>query len=210
MFVITYQDQIILGPVAWNPRYIASMIQQDLDLDQPPLIVQSDQDKVPYSPYPDVLIRHAVEVRDELNTKIQMWDGPFWEYTETTGTAHYTAKDKPLDLVKGELKNLVTANRYQKEIKGTTINIQGSDVSVDTNRGSRDIFVQKYLLMGDTDTVQWKFPECWLTLSKTELGQIVAAGVAYVQSQFDWEIAKHNEIDTCTTLTQLDAVNIAE
>ena len=57
--------------------------------------------------------------------------------------------------------------------------------------------------MGDNDTVQWKFPEAWLNLTKQELGLIVATGAGHVQGSFDWEVSKVAEIDNCTTHEQL-------
>ena len=64
--------------------------------------------------------------------------------------------------------------------------------------------------MADTDTINWKFPETWLTITKQELGYIVSQGVAYIQGCFDWEVQKNAEIDACTTLAELDAIIIAE
>ena len=64
--------------------------------------------------------------------------------------------------------------------------------------------------MGENDVVNWKFPEAWLTLTKSDLGIAVNAGVAHVQAQFNWELAKNEEIDACTTAAELDAVVIIE
>lgn len=208
MYVITHHhdyDEVLLGPIEWNPRFISSVLQSDLDLNYQPNILASDEQKVPYEVLRNVWIRRVTYNNEEHNPKIHTLMGPYWTYNGDEAIAEYRKQDKPLDIVKSELKQLVTARRYEKEIAGVKVTIQGIEVTVDTARGSRDVFVQKYLLMGDNDTVEWKFPETWLTLTKSDLGLAVQAGVAHVQSQFSWENAKFNEIDACTTLEELDA-----
>lgn len=213
MYVITHHhgyDEVLLGPIEWRPAFIASVLQSDLDLPTKPTVLMSDELKIPYDILPNVRVRPIVEESVEYNPKIQFLNGPFWSYTDDLATMNWIPTDKDIDLVKAELKNLVAAERYNREIAGTTATVQGQTVSIDTNRGSRDIFVQKYLLMADTDQVEWKFPEGWLTLSKAELGIVVAAGADHVQNQFVWEASKSAEIDACTTLAELDAVVIIE
>jgi hypothetical protein len=211
MYVITHHhdyDEVLLGPINWNPRYIASVLQSDLDLDQAPTILASDEQRVPYDILPNVRVRKVNEVYAELNAKTQRHEGPFWTYDNDEATATWTAVDKPIDLVKGELKTLVAAERYIRENAGITLTVQNVPVWCDTSRGNRDIFFQKYAVMGENDTVNWKFPNTWLTLTKAELGIIVASGTAYIQGCFDWEETKSVEIDACTTLAQLDAIVI--
>lgn len=213
MYVITHHhdyDEVLLGPIEWRPAFIASVLQSDLDLDTKPVVLQSDESRIPYYILPNVRVRPVVEEPVEYNPKIQFLNGPLWSYTDDVAVMSWIAADKDINIVKAELKNLVASERYNREIAGTTATVQGQLVSVDTNRGSRDIFVQKYLLMAETDQVEWKFPEGWLVLSKEELGQIVAAGANHVQAQFAWEAAKSAEIDTCATLAELDDVVIIE
>ena len=64
--------------------------------------------------------------------------------------------------------------------------------------------------MGDTDTVVWKFPETWLTLTKAELSSVVIAGAAYIQAQFDWEKSVADSIDAAATVDDLKAITIVE
>jgi hypothetical protein len=211
MYVITHHhdyDEVLLGPINWNPRYIASVLQSDLDLDTAPTILASDEQRVPYDILPNVRVRKAVTSYAELNAKIQRHEGPFWTYANDEATATFTAVDKPLDLVKGELKSLVAAERYRKENAGIKITIQGTEVTCDTSRENRDIFLQRLLTMTSTDTVNWKFPEAFINITYSELESIINAGVVHIQSCFDWELAKGIEIDACTTLSQLDAIVI--
>lgn len=213
MYVITHHhdyDEVLLGPIDWRPGFIASVIQQDLDLPFKPTILASQEQNIPFDIIDKVRVRPVKEVRELINSKIQRYEGPFWSYTDSEATATYTAVDKPLDLVKGDLKQITSSVRYAKEIAGVKVTIQDGEVTVDTSRDGRNIFAQKYALMSDQETVNWKFPEGWLTLSKAELGAIVAAGAAHIQSAFDWEMEKNSVIDACVTLQELDAVVIAE
>ena len=92
-------------------------------------------------------------------------------------------------------------NRYKKEIKGTTVTVQNTQITVDTTRENRNNLIQRYILMGDNETLQWKFNDTWLTLSKSEVGTLVTGGATYVQSQFDWEKDKIQEIENKLSLT---------
>ena len=60
--------------------------------------------------------------------------------------------------------------------------------------------------MSDTDVIGWKFPECWLNLTKEELGIAVNAGVAYVQSQFAWEQNIDDQVNNAQTVDDLKII----
>lgn len=208
MYVVTHNDQVILGPIPWSARMFSSVIEDDLEIKV--TIFPSQKNSVPLDLGNGIKIRMAVEDRPSLNPKIQMHTGPFWTFTDTTGTHSYVPVDKPIELVKQELKQVAAAERWKKEHSGVKVTVQGTDVTVDTARGARDIFVQKYLLMADGETTTWKFPEGWLTLTKSELGQCVAAGVQHVQTQFNWESGIVDQINAAQTLQELDALVIVE
>ena len=98
---------------------------------------------------------------------------------------------------------MVAVKRYVKEVAGTKATVQNTEVTVDTSREGRNVFVQKYSLMKTGDTVNWKFPEGWLTLTKIELGTIVTAGQTHIQSFFDWEKDYSDQIDAAQTKQDL-------
>jgi hypothetical protein len=215
MYVITDHNNdanfVILGPIDWKPRYISDILSDEFDEDI--VVTQADEQKVPYEPYPGVKIRKCITTfEDGKNSKIETLAGPFWTYdddnTEVQAVASWVKQDKPIDLVKGELRDAVAAERWKREIKGITLTIQDTDVWCDTSRGNRDIFLQKYVMMGEADVARWKFPNCWLDLTKNELGHIVSEGSKYIQECFDWESDKNAEIDSCVTLQELDLIQI--
>lgn len=135
--------------------------------------------------------------------------GPFLTINgDVNVTGTWTVVPVPIHITKDHLKGIVTGNRYTVEVQGFKMTIQGQQVTIDTERGSRDIFFQTYLSMADGDTITWKFPETWLELTKAELGQIVFAGKAHIQNAFDWEKQKWAEIDACTTRAEFEAVEL--
>ena len=209
MFVIVYQNSVILGPMRWNRFRFENEIAEELEIqvtlpdrndNLQAIVINQDLKILPVVGTPE----------PQYNSKIQFLNGPFWQFTETQAISSYVAQDKTIEAVKNQLKSEVANERYRKEISGVKTTIQNTEITVETDRETRNVFVQKFTLMGENDTVNWKFPETWLTLTKADLGAVVAAGVQHIQSQFDWEMNKVTEIDACTTLTQLDQVVIRE
>jgi len=216
MYVITDHNNgnfVLLGPIEWRPRYISDIIYDEFF--EEISLTKEDESRVPFEILPGVKVRRCQSTYEEINPKINRLEGPLWTYDddnpEVQATAAWVKADKSMDQVKAELKSVVANLRWQKENKGVTLTIQNTEVWCDTSRGNRDVFLQKYSLMGDADTINWKFPgDIWLTLTKPELGYIVFSGATYIQSCFDWEAAQGVIIDGCTTLEELDSLTFEE
>lgn len=216
MYVITDHNNgnfVILGPIEWKPRYISDVLSDELDQDI--TVTREDESLVPYEVVPGVKIRKCISEYQDINPKIHRHEGPFWVYddanTEIQAVATWEQRDRDINEVKANLKNEVAFLRWKKEDKGVTLTIQNTTVWCDTSRGNRDIFLQKYTIMPDNTTINWKFPNnIWLELTKAELGYIVSEGANYIQTCFDWEATKAAEIDNCTTLAELDALVFEE
>lgn len=206
MYVLTHNDQVLLGPILWNSRMFNSTIEDDTEIITN--ILPSDVNNVPLDLGNGLKIRACTDVYPTLNPKIQFYNGPFWTFTATTGLASYTVVDKPISLVQQELKAQVATQRWVKEQSGTTAVVHNKTVTVDTARGSRDVFVQQFLLLAADATVQWKFPEGWMTVTKADLGICVDAGVAHVRGAFAWEAEIVASVDAALTLAELDAIVI--
>jgi hypothetical protein len=151
----------------------------------------------------NTLIVPATVTYEEINPMVQYHRGPAWTTNEDSASALYEAVDTPIEQARSNFRNQAADERYKKEIAGTQTTIQDFEVSLDTSRDGRNIFLQKFSLMGDSDNVNWKFPEGWLTLTKADLGLIVASGAAYIQTCFDWEKEQVAIVDACETLTEL-------
>lgn len=214
MYVITDHNNgnfVLLGPIEWKPRYMTAILSDEYDADIQ--VTSADIARVPFEIIPGVKIRKCNSIYEDIDEKIEKYDGPFWTYDDTNvefqATATWTRADKDINIVKGVLKDEVANLRWEKEKKGVYVNIQSTNVWCDTSRGNRDIFLQKYTLMGDADIIKWKFQDnIWLNITKPELGQIVFQGLSYVQNCFDWESTWNDTINNCTTLAELAALNI--
>jgi len=111
-------------------------------------------------------------------------------------------------MAKANFKNEAAAYRYELEVAGTTATVQDTEVTLSTKREDREVFAQRHALMGDSDTVSWKFAEGWLTLSKTDVATLANAINTHVQTQFDWEVSKNTAIDAAADLAALDTIEI--
>jgi hypothetical protein len=144
------------------------------------------------------------------NPTIETLHGPFWQFTDTHAISSYEVMKLPIDAVKNQLKAAAAEERWRREVGGFDLALQDQTVRIDTARGARDVYAQQYMLLAEGETVYWKFPSCWLTLTKAELGTIAASVTAHVNSAFAWEVAKIAEIDACVTLEELAAVVLRE
>lgn len=158
----------------------------------------------------DARIARVEEVRPPMNPMVEYYYGPLWDTTGDVVIANYEVHDTAIEFARGNFKSQAAEERWKKEVAGTTLNIQGTTVTVDTSREGRNIFIQKYSLMADAETVNWKFPEGWLTLTKAELGAAIATGAAFIQQSFDWEKEVNDQIDAASTKEQLLAIEIVK
>jgi hypothetical protein len=175
------------------------------------LLPRRDPQELPIIIDTDTYITNAAITIPPHNEKIETYHGPYWNFeNKDLAVGTYEIKEKQLGSIRELLINDAAAERYRREVAGTTTEIQGTTVTLDTSRDGRNVFIQKYTLMGEADAVNWKFPEGWLTLTKSDLGIAVAAGAAHIQGSFDWEKAKIEEIEAAETATVLDAIVIVE
>jgi hypothetical protein len=169
--------------------------------------------RVPPDTWPLTVNEHAFivpaqEDRPTLNPLVEYYYGPTWDIHTDLAMAGYQVMDQPVASMQMNLKALAADERYKKEVAGTQHTVQGETVTLDTSREGRNIFVQTLSIMADTHTVNWKFPECWLTLTKSELADVVMAGAAHIQACFEWEKQISDQIDAAETKAQLLAIEI--
>lgn len=209
-YVLINDGYVLNGPREWNYRSFESTLSDDLDI--PVNLPMQKNDNEPIVINATTRIIASTMVYPDYNPKIEYLDGPYWTFNEdmSFATGTFQVKDQPIEYVKQTLIGRVAANRYIKESAGTTTVIQDKTVSIDTSREGRAIFVQAYTLMADDATINWKFPEAWLTLTKPELGQVVAVGATHVQQSFNWEESKTVEINNCTTLEELNNIDVGD
>jgi hypothetical protein len=207
MYAVIYDNRVLVGPMNWNRgMFQGALERKGVQYSLP----RTAPNNLPLTINEHAKIMQVEEIKPELNALVEYYYGPLWDITETKAIANYEVHDTPIESARYNLKQLAAQERYKKEILGATVTIQEQTVTIDTNRGAKDVFVQKYLLMAESDTVNWKFPETWLPLTKNDLSLAVQAGAQYIQSCFDWELNITEQIDLAETKEQLLAIVIIE
>jgi len=188
-------------------RYILNQKNVGLDVHLP----GEQPEELPFVIDDDTYITNAVVVSEpEFDPMVEYLRGPLFDTTKDPVELSYELQDHPIEHARNQYKEVVAAKRYEKEISGTTTTVQGTEVSISTSRDGRAVHTQKYLSMSDTDTVNWKFPEGWLELSKTDLKSVIDAIETHVQTAFDWEKNLNDEIDIASTKTELQSIVIED
>ena len=207
-YLLVENKQIIhLGPIAWRPRFF----QSELDDQEINFKISPAEPELGYVNINDSFEIFAIITDSQpegYDPRYYDLAGPYYTYVDNQAHSRHDMVLKPISQVQEQLKQITMNLRYQKEIAGTKVTIQGTEVSVDTNRGSRDVFVQQYMLMPADQTTIWKFPEVWLTLTKADLGACVAAGVTHVQAAFNWESSTVASIMAASTMSELQALEL--
>ena len=153
-----------------------------------------------------------------------------------TAIPTYGKQDKDLGEIRTTVNSLVASIRYNKEQAGTKVilvpEVTGEvtvpkineetkeieqvtetrvlspavEVTADTSRDGRAIFVQVYATMPDGGTVDWKFPEGWMNITKEQLGMVIAGGYSYIQEQFLWEKGITDRVASASTIEDLKTI----
>jgi hypothetical protein len=201
MYALVYKNNIIVGPKSWDKGFFEfALKRKKIEIDSIPI---KPTPVLPYVINEDTKIYPVEFVMDNINPLYQYHRGPLWEIKDDIVIASYEIIETDLEAVKNNFKEFLAIERYTKEVSGTKITVQDTEVTIDTSRDGRNIFVQKFMLMTDTDIVNWKFPEKWLQLTKSEFGEVIAAGAAHIQSAFDWEREISEQIDAEISVADL-------
>lgn len=206
MFIIVKNNNVVLGPMVWNQNIFQRCLKSEFKLDvvlplnnrENNLVVVNDEIKI----YP-VINKGPNNKFDRLT---QFLNGPFYNFFDDRAELYTIPTNKTIELIKHELKSKVSANRYKYEIRGFSHTIQNTNVKILSDRESRNLYIQAFQL--GSDNVSWKFGNIFLTLSNVELGEIVSNGAAYIQSVFDWEKSKFEEIDNCSNYEDFSKIEL--
>jgi hypothetical protein len=205
MYAVIFKDRVIVGPMNWNRGiFQGSLEKEKIKI----LLPRVAPDTLPLVINSDVKIMQVEENRPQINSMVEYYYGPIWDISGDTAIASYVVMDQNIDTARNNFKQLAAEERWKKEVAGTTVEVQGTTVTIETDRETRNIFIQKLSIMSDTETVNWKFPESWLVLSKLDLVQVVTAGAQYIQSCFDWEKDISDQIDSAQTKEELLSIPI--
>lgn len=205
MYVIIHKNRVVLGILPWNSQYFTDVLRSRYRITTELPRNEPAPDAFPWEIDAETKIFPAEEIRPNIdNPLVEYYYGPTWEFLETKVIASYDVLPQSIEDARSNYKVKASLQRYEQEVSGTIITINGVEYKIETDRLSRTKFIEKYISMGDT--VNWKFNEGWVVLTKEQIYSIVVAIDTYVQAAFDEELRLNAVIDTCETAEQLEAV----
>lgn len=209
--LVQNKQTVILGPLEWRPRFIQSELNDLYDAGEKANKVTISPTETGYVDCGDgfEIFPIAASEGSQHNPIYEHLQGPFYTYDNNVASEVYNVLDRDISLVKESLKQVAKLERQRKQLLGTTLNINGTDVSLATDADELANFVS-LLSSIDTDSVNWKFKEGFVTLVKADVQSIVDAIRSHIQTQFDWEKTIGETIDTATELTSLKSLTITE
>lgn len=210
MYALIHNNQLIIGPMRFNVRYFNEEL-EDLEINYN--LTSTSVSQIPL--HIDELT-HIVPVREEVPEHDPRFSKilPFsWEIIKDENNIPiellltYPIADKTLEEVKSEVKKLVKPERQRRENSIINLVLNDIEISVFTNRESRLEYVSK--LISSNGPHNFKFAnDVWALIEKTDLEYIINQIDSYVQQQYDWELNKIIEIDSCTSIEEVYNVEV--
>jgi len=209
--LVQNKTTVLLGPIEWRPRFIQSELNDLFDNGEKANAFTISPTETGYIDCNDgfEIFPIASSEGSQHDPIYEQLAGPFYTYDNNVASEVYNVLDRDISHVKESLKVVVKAERQRKQLLGTTLNIGGTDVTLATDADELANFVSVLSSIGDT-SVNWKFKEGFITLTKANVQSIVDAIRSHIQTQFDWEKTIGETIKTATELTSLKSLTITE
>lgn len=205
----------IWGPLRWDSgRMNAGLKERGLDVTVPDNMTMFRKGLVPVDA-PLVLSDRAKIYRVEYTPQpefdeiFQRKENLSWVTTSGRAVGMYFVFDKTLDEVKETLKEKVKNQRNNKLVTPATMQLNGEGVSVYLDPYTYLITKSRATSIGD-QVVAWKLVDKWIQAGKSDLEAIAEFIENKTQQFIDEEYAVVVQIDQCTTVDQLRAVNLGE
>lgn len=208
MFVIVYDDRVILGPMRWQKFRFENTIKEDCDFTANLNMRNDNNEPVIVSDRIKIL---PVQGSDNPphNPRIEILHGPFWDFSNNIATHSYQPVRISLEAAVTFLKHEVKEERKRRLLKKVPVTINQTEYMFDTS--DRTITSLNHALTAQLPTINYKLDtDIWITMSPSDALNTLNTIIAYIQSCFDWELNKQNEINACTTLEQLVDIVVKE
>lgn len=209
--LVQNKKTVLLGPMEWRPRFIQSELNDLFDAGEKANKFTISLTETGYVDCGDgfEIFPIAASEGSQHDPIYEHLEGPFYTYDNNIASEVYNVLDKDVYYVKESLKQLTKAERQRKQLLGTTLNIGGTVVTIATDADELANFVSLLSSIGE-DSVNWKFKEGFVTLTKVDVQNIVDTIRSHIQTQFDWEKEIHETINAATELTSLKSLTITE
>lgn len=207
--LVQNKKTVLLGPMEWRPRFIQSELNDLFDAGEKANKFTISLTETGYVDCGDgfEIFPIAASEGSQHDPIYEHLEGPFYTYDNNVASEVYNVLDKDVYYVKESLKQLTKAERQRKQLLGTTLNIGGTVVTIATDADELANFVSLLSSIGE-DSVNWKFKEGFVTLTKVDVQNIVDTIRSHIQTQFDWEKEIHETINAATELTSLKSLNL--
>ena len=208
---LIHNTSLILGPMGFNVRMINSEL-EDLEL----------EDRITTQSHTNIPIHFSDELTHLLllEKEVPGYDSKYynlgnftWEVIEEDNVPikvklTYPLVERSIEEVKYSRKQEVTAYRKEKENKIISLTINETEIKIATSREERLILASK--LSASPGLHNYKFSNTWLEITTENLQYVIGEIDKVVQSAYDWELSKLQEIDACQTLGEIYNVIIKE
>ena len=209
--IVENRTTVLLGPVAWRPRFIQSEFD---DLGIGFVVPPSEQGYMAIDAFIGNDSATGIEIFPITDIKQPAFDylyetlaGPIYTYQEQSAICEFHIVSLDINSVQENLEKLGADCRYRRENIGITVVLPGHNtaVTVHTDRVSRANYFDLVNTI-DSETTLWKFPEGFRQLDKPAIKKLISDVRFHVQLQFDWEHRTQLQIRSAESLEQLRAV----
>jgi hypothetical protein len=206
---LIYNNELILGPIGYNVRMINSEL-EDLELED--RIGPRDYERIPIH-FSDELT-HIIPIEKNIPNHDNKYHniGNFeWTIVEEDNIPiklrlNYPIYDKTLEEVKELRRKEISPIRKEKEKGFISLTVSDVLIEVSTSREERILLTTK--LTSSPGTHNYKFGNTWVQITEEQLKYIISEVDKFIQSLYDWEIDKNNEINLCQTIDDVYNVEI--
>lgn len=205
MFVIIHNNQVVLGPMRWNRFRFENFLEEEHEVSF--TLPSSNTDTALVLSEEFKILPIQTTPNPDYNSRIEMLQGPFWEFTDTHAISSYQVEPLAIEAVKNTLKAEAATHRWNRNSSSVQVPIADKVYKFSTDRDTINLL--NNALIASATSFNWKLdPNSWVTLTNTELQIILDAISAHIQTGFDSEYAKIAEIDAATTLNELNNIEI--
>jgi hypothetical protein len=204
MFVIVHDNTVILGPMRWSQYKFQNTILEECEVSATLSATNDNLDPITVSDTIKILPVQGTQT-PQVNPVIEMLNGPFWEFTDSVAAMSYRVESMSLDAAKNFLKVRVASDRRKKENAGIKVTLNSIEYNFDTDRETRAVLSGA---AANTNNTNWKQnSDTWVQMTQAEVQTVLNDVLAHVQTCFDWEYTKLQDINNCTTLDQVAGIS---
>ena len=210
LYALIDNNKIMVGPRTYRSSFFSDYlktkdISYNLPLEYDNSSIISITDSISILPVEEPII-------PSYDSLVEQLAGPFWTITDTKIIGEYKVVDRNHDAAQNDLKAKLSSFRYNKEIAGTTITIQGNEISLDTTRESRQKWIEIYTtlsILGKGSIITYKFTKegIWLDLTISDVKSIISTIMGVVQDAYKWEKTHFELINDATEKSHLQTLH---